>query len=137
MGTRSILLLVLSFSAATSAIDARWTPNGEGPAPYSTKARQQMGMDPGAFAGQGMAPPRKGGATLGFSLGMLLTMYLANNWKVVEALRKLLFSIIAPLLGAVNERRSAAAADAERLQLETARLARLERLKAKASNQSE
>ena len=58
--------------ALTTALDAKWTPNGEAPAPFSTKARQQTGMNPAAFAGQGQAPltPPSGGLRL--TLGSLV-----------------------------------------------------------------
>ncbi|KAL1514565.1 hypothetical protein AB1Y20_003659 [Prymnesium parvum] len=122
------LLVACFLCPPCEAIDMKWTPNGEGPAPFSTKARQQMGMDPGAFAGQTAVAPKSG--MLGFSLGMLLSIYLANNWKVVMAVQALVQSLIAPLISSVNSRRAAAASASERLQLESARKARLERLKA-------
>ena len=54
-------------------LDAKWTPNGEAPAPFSTKARQDMGIDPAAFAGQTQAPgaPPVGGS-LQFTIGALV-----------------------------------------------------------------
>ena len=42
---------LLSLYKLRGGLDAKWTPNGEAPAPYSTNARQQMGMDPQAMAG--------------------------------------------------------------------------------------
>ena len=91
-------------------------------------------MDPGAFAGQTQAPaaPGKSGV-LGFNLAMLLSIYLANNWKIVLAVSDVLKGLVAPFIGAAAARKAAAAAATERLQLEAARQARLERLKAKTA----
>ncbi|KAL3913382.1 MAG: hypothetical protein SGPRY_007999, partial [Prymnesium sp.] len=121
---RSAALLLVG-CICCGAIDMKWTPNGEAPAPFSTKARQQMGIDPQAFAG-GTSPATGGGSTLRFNLAMLLSIYLANNWKVVLALQQLLQSLIAPFLGSLSARSAAAAADSERLRLEAARKARVE-----------
>lgn len=65
-------LLAVTLVASTSALDAKWTPNGEAPAPFSTNARQQMGMDPAAMAA-GAVPPG-GSVMLPFNLGALLVM---------------------------------------------------------------
>ena len=134
MISRSVALLLGCSCALCGAIDMKWTPNGEGPAPFSTKAREQMGMDPGAFAGQTQAPaaPTKRGM-LGFNLAMLLSIYMANNWKIVLAVSNVLKGLVAPFIGAAAARKAAAAAATERLQLEAARQARLERLKAKTA----
>lgn len=120
------LLLALGCVAACGAIDMKWTPNGEGPAPFSTNARQQMGMDPAAMAGGAPAAPVGGG--LQFGVGALFVMYLANNWKVVVALQKVLGSLLAPLLGAAASRRDQAEQLAAAKKAEAARRARVERL---------
>jgi hypothetical protein len=66
-------LLLASCLLGAGALDAKWTPNGEAPAPFSTKARQEMGIDPTAFAGQAqgqpLAPPAR---MLPFNLGCLV-----------------------------------------------------------------
>jgi hypothetical protein len=66
-------VLVACLLAGCEALEAKWTPNGEAPAPFSTKARQEMGMDPAAFAGQAQAPLVPPGAGLPFSLGCLVS----------------------------------------------------------------
>jgi len=128
----AVLLLAVCCCTFCAAIDMKWTPNGEGPAPFSTKARQQMGMDPGAFAGQEQQAPAAGkSGMLGFSMGMVLSIYFANNWKIVLALQDVLRGLIAPFAGAAAARKAAATAASERLRLQTEKAARLERLKAK------
>jgi hypothetical protein len=127
---------VVAFAACCSvcaAIDMKWTPNGEGPAPFSTKARQQMGVDPAAMAGQAQAQGAPGGG-LGFSLGMLAVIYLSNNWKIVMALQHLVMQFLAPFLQANGARQEAVRLKAQQAEMERARLARLERLKAKTAS---
>ena len=123
---RGATLLLLAAGAA--ALDAKWTPNGEAPAPFSTKARQQMGVDPASFAGAQKAPT-SGGGTLGLSLGMALVVYLTNNWNLVIALQRLIEQLIAPFV----DSRRAAAERKDRLAtaaaMDSARKARLERLR--------
>ena len=114
-----------SLLALRGGLDAKWTANGESPAPYSTNARQQMGMDPQQMAGQmpGMpgqqqAPPQAPGAMLQFNLLALLVIYLANNWKIVLYLQDMVMTILQPFIGA----REARAAEAARAQREAGRL---------------
>ncbi|KOO24022.1 hypothetical protein Ctob_001587 [Chrysochromulina tobinii] len=122
-------ILALTF-ALTTALDAKWTPNGEAPAPFSTKARQQPGMNPAAFAGQGQAPltPPSGGLQL--TLGSLLVVYLANNWKIVLALQAFVLQLLQPFFSAAEVRRKKAeeaeqaAADAAARKARAARLAK-------------
>merc|ERR1719152_890430 len=88
--------------ALRGGLDAKWTPNGEAPAPYSAKARQQMGMDPQAMAqamggaGGAQAPAAAPGATLRFSLASLIVMYLTNNWKLMIALQDFVMKLLQP-----------------------------------------
>ena len=128
---------LISLLALRGGLDAKWTPNGEAPAPYSTNARQQMGMDPqamaGAMGGAGgapQAPPPAPGATLRFSLCSLLVVYLANNWKLVLALQDVILKLLAPFLNAAEARKEVAAKEAARAAAATARAARAARLKA-------
>mmetsp|Transcript_44057 Transcript_44057/g.115776 ORF Transcript_44057/g.115776 Transcript_44057/m.115776 type:complete len:143 (-) Transcript_44057:134-562(-) len=127
---------VLSFAlvvSLTTALDAKWTPNGEAPAPFSTKARQEMGIDPAAFAGQAGSPVTPpGGGSLQLTLGSLLVVYLANNWKIVLALQEFILAMLKPFFSAQDLKREkaeqaevVAAAAAAR----TARAARLSKTK--------
>lgn len=86
-----VVVLLLAVLTCAAGLEAKWTPNGEAPAPYSTKARQAMGMDPAAMAGMAgaAAAPVSPGGTLKFNLGCLLVVYLCNNWKIVLAVQEL------------------------------------------------
>ena len=76
---RGRFLLIAMCVCTCAALDAKWTPNGEAPAPFSTKAREAMGMDPTAFAGQAGNAVVPKGAMLQLTLGALLAMYISNN----------------------------------------------------------
>ena len=131
--------LVCAFALLVSwcaAIDMKWTPNGEAPAPYSTKAREAMGMDPAAMAGlqqagqkAPLAPP---GATLPFTLGCLLIAYIANNWKVALALQEMIMIVLRPFFKQMEAKKAASLKAAELASQAQARRARAERLKSKA-----
>ena len=114
----------------------QWTPNGEAPAPYSTKARQQMGMDPQAMAGMmgqagGAAPPAAvPGATMKFNLAALVVMYLTNNWKLVIALQEIVMKLLKPFLDMYNAQQVAKEKAAAAAATAAAREARLRRLSA-------
>ena len=94
-----------------------------------------MGMDPSAFAGQAtgqpLVPPK--GVGLRFNTGALLVMYLTNNWKVVIALQQLILKLLAPFIGAMDQRRVAQEKAAKAASLDAARQARISRLKSKAA----
>lgn len=92
-----------------------------------------MGIDPAAFAGQNAAHRGASGGSIGFSISMLLVVYLANNWKVVIALQQLLMHLIDPLIQANRARQAAASSRLQLSQMQKARQARLDRLKAKTS----
>lgn len=116
---------------AAAALEPKWTPNGDAPAPYSTRARQQMGMDPGAMAGAPQASgkplvPAKSAAP--FAFGALLIIYICNNWKVVEALQALVLQLIEPFLAASRAKQTADAQTAKEGAAVAARKARLARL---------
>ena len=118
-------VLALGFSAA---LDMKWTPNGEAPAPFSTKQREAMGMDPSAMAGgQPGQPEEPTGGTLTLGLGALLVVYVTNNWLLVQPLVNVLQGLLGPLLGAAAApkpaRKAVSAKDAQK-----ARAARLSRL---------
>ena len=125
-------LLLVAHAAVCAGLEAKWTPNGEAPAPFSQKARQEMGMDPQAFAGQAGAPIAMKGATTKLNMNMLMVMYLSNNWKLVLALQEFLLKLLKPFIDSMGARREqqekAAAAASEA----AARKARLKRLKAQA-----
>ena len=116
-------------------IEATWTPNGEAPAPFSTRARQQMGMDPGAMAGGAQPGPGGGGSRLGLSMAAVI--YLCNNWTIAVALRALLMKLLAPLLKALGSRRQAAAQQAQAAAKKQALAARKARLKAAAARKTQ
>ena len=125
----------LALLALRGGLDAKWTPNGEAPAPYSTNARQQMGMDQQAMAGMaaggaGAAPAPAPGATLHFNLIALLVMYICNNWKVVIALQEMIMKLLSPVTGAIGVRKELQAKQAASAAAATAREARLARLRA-------
>ena len=115
---------------AVLSLDAKWTPNGEAPAPFSTKARQQMGMDPAAFAGQAAAgaplvPP---GTMMKFNLLALLIMYITNNWKMVIAVQDIVLKALQPFLNAAEQKKAAKAREVQAKAKAAARSARLDRL---------
>ena len=130
--------MLLSILPCCLALDAKWTPNGEAPAPFSTSARNQMGMDPAAMAGQaGQAtaiPPA--GSIMKFNVVTLLIVYLCNNWKLVAGLQDIVMSLVQPLLGAAESRKQAAAAAAKAEAAAAARRARVSRLKATGGSRS-
>jgi len=130
-----VVVLLLAVLTCAAGLEAKWTPNGEAPAPYSTKARQAMGMDPAAMAGMAgaAAAPVSPGGTLKFNLGCLLVVYLCNNWKIVLAVQELVLKLLRPTLAARDAKRDAAERQATIKSTATARKARLERLK-KASS---
>lgn len=119
-------MLALSFSAA---LDMKWTPNGEGPAPFSTKQREAMGVDPSAMGGQpGQQPEATQGGTLTLGLGALLVVYFTNNWLRVQPLMDVLQGLLGPLLGAAAAPKPARAKAASAKDAQKARAARLSRL---------
>ena len=92
-------------------------------------------MDPAAMAGMAggggaAAPAPAPGATLKFSLVALIVMYICNNWKVVEVLQTMVMKIIAPMTGAMEQKREASAKLAASEAAAVAREARLARLRA-------
>lgn len=118
-------LTLLACLCVGNALEASWTPNGEGPAPYSTKAREAMGMDPAAMAGQ---PAAAGGGTARLGLYSLAVVYLTNNWNVVIALQQLIMKLLAPFLKSASAAKAAqarAAAEATQAEAREARAARL------------
>lgn len=116
--------------AGSSALDVKWTPNGEAPAPFSTKARQQMGMDPAAMAGQASRPAvRPKGVAVRYTLGALAMMYIANNWKMVLVLQDMVMKLLEPFLNARKATQAAATQQETQAQKEAARKARIARLK--------
>lgn len=135
---RSISVGLALISAAlplAAALDAKWTPNGEAPAPYSTNARQQMGMDPSAFAGQAKGPPAVppgGSVAMPFNAGALLVVYLSNNWKIVEAIQQIILKLLQPILSALSVRKEQQQKEAAATAAAAARKARLARLKSQA-----
>ena len=128
---------LLSLYKLRGGLDAKWTPNGEAPAPYSTNARQQMGMDPQAMAGmaggQQGAPAQAPGAAFKFSLLALLVMYICNNYKIVEAVQEIVMKLLKPFLDAKAAKEEAAAKQDAADAAAAARKARAARLKAQAS----
>ena len=109
------------------ALDMKWTPNGEGPAPFSKKQRESMGMDPAAMAGQ---PAAAQGGTLGLGLGALLVVYLTNNWKIVLAMQDVLRPLLSPLLLMIQSRQAATSKATSAAAARRSRSARLNRLAA-------
>lgn len=131
---RAVLALLCWAVCFCEALDAKWTPNGEAPAPFSTNARNAMGIDPAAFADgtTAGAPPK--GAALRFNVGALLIVYLANNWKAVVALQEMILKLLGPLLGASAARSEAAAKLSSDAAKAAARKARVARLAAEAAS---
>ena len=136
---RTGLGLLIASLGFCVGLDAKWTPNGEAPAPFSTNARQQMGIDPAAFAGQTTAqqPLQVPGATLRFNLVTLVAVYLANNWKLVLAVQDIVMKLLQPFLSAQTQRKEAQAEAARLDSVAAARKARLERLKRQQAGDSE
>ena len=124
---RPVLLLLCCTLCSSLALDMKWTPNGEGPAPFSKNAREQMGMDPAAMAGQ-PAAARGGGGTLGMGLGALLVAYITNNWNVVLALQRAMQRLLGSLLLASASKSVARAQTTDAAAAKRARAARLNRL---------
>lgn len=152
------LLIATVLLPSCSAIDMKWTPNGEAPAPYSANARAKMGMDPAAMAGQAQgAPLTPPGAGLPFTIGALvrrrssspspemsgstvhMTMvshslrsqvmvYFANNWKVMIALQEMIMVLLRPFLKAMDARKVAQERHSQQVAQAAARRARAERL---------
>eukprot|EP00325_Prymnesiales_sp_UTEX-LB-985_P026815 CAMPEP_0174722486 /NCGR_PEP_ID=MMETSP1094-20130205/38579_1 /TAXON_ID=156173 /ORGANISM="Chrysochromulina brevifilum, Strain UTEX LB 985" /LENGTH=133 /DNA_ID=CAMNT_0015923355 /DNA_START=67 /DNA_END=468 /DNA_ORIENTATION=+ len=100
---RSVLLMMSL--AACVAIDMKWSPNGEAPAPFSTNARKAAGIDPAAFAGQTQAPLTPPGSSLQLTLGALIVVYLTNNWKLVLALQEVLLGMLKPFFKSMEDRK--------------------------------
>ena len=103
----------------------KWTPNGEGPAPFSTKQREAMGVPPDAMAGQPAAPS---GGTFGLGLGALIVVYFTNNWNVVIALQGVLSKLLGPIMGAAAAKQASRARATNAAQAAQARSARLSRM---------
>ena len=132
----SLLLMLAALLPLSSALDAKWTPNGEAPAPFSTRARQEMGIDPQSFAGQTQATKPVSTGTFGLVVGSLLTMYLCNNWKIVLVLQELVMTLLKPLLVSLGAAKEQKAKQARAVQAEAARKARIARLKKSAAASS-
>lgn len=138
--TRSAFIMLRGLALFTccfvcTAIDMRRLPrhdtsNGEMRVPFSTKARR-TGVGPAAAApAQAQAHGAMPGSGVGFSLAMLLVVYFSNNWKVVLTLQRLIMRLLGPCLQSYHARTEAASARVQSAQLNTARKARLERLRA-------
>merc|ERR1719261_2423555 len=126
MSGRLVVALLLCCALCSSlALDMKWTPNGEGPAPFSKNAREQMGMDPAAMAGEPAAA--QGGGTMKLRLGALLVVYFTNNWNVVIALQGALQRLMGPMLLASASKGAAKAKAADAAAAKRARAARLSR----------
>ena len=124
-----LLLATTLLLPSCSALDVKWTPNGEAPAPYSTNARAKMGMDPAAMAGQAAgAPLTPPGAGLPFTIGALVMVYFANNWKVMIALQEMIMVLLRPFLKAMDARKEAQEQLSQKAAQAAARRARAERL---------
>ena len=123
------LVAALGLCALAGALDAKWTPNGEAPAPFSTKAREQMGIDPSQFAGGAPAPASGGGSTLKLGMGMLAAIYLANNWNVAVALQGFLLKLLGPLLASMRDSQAQKARAADAALADDVRKARASRLR--------
>ena len=121
-----VALLLCCALCSSLALDMKWTPNGEGPAPFSKNAREQMGMDPAAMAGEPAAA--QGGGTMKLGLGALLVVYFTNNWNVVIALQGALQRLMGPMLLASASKGAAKAKAADAAAAKRARAARLSRL---------
>jgi len=133
---RDLVVLLFALVTCAAGLEAKWTPNGEAPAPHSTKARQAMGMDPAAMAGMAGAagaPVSPPGGALKFNLGCLLVVYLCNNWKIVLAIQELVLKLLRPTLAARDAKRDAAERQSAIKATATARKARLQRLRQSSS----
>merc|ERR1712087_934251 len=124
MGMRSAL--VLATVACGAALDMKWTPNGEAPLPFSTKAREQMGVDPAAFAG---SQQRLSGGTVGLGLSSLAIISLTNNWNIVLMLHELVRQMLQPLFTAIQSKQEQKKRVQSAAAAEQARKARLNRLR--------
>ena len=122
---RCRLVLVGVACVSVHAIDMKWTPNGEGPAPFSTKARQQMGIDPQSFA---QAPNIKS-VTTRMGLASLAVMYVTNNWCIVLALRDWLTRLFEPIFRAMRAQKEQKERLATAKAAEAARTNRVNRLR--------
>lgn len=134
---------LVALLALRGGLDAKWTPNGEAPEPYSTNARQAAGMDPAQMAGaaagmpgQPQGAPPAPGATLQFSLLALLVFYLANNWKLVQGIQDIVMKMLAPFINASAVRKETQAKEAAADAAAAAREARAARLRAAKSKSS-
>jgi len=89
-----------------------------------------MGVDPAAFAGQAQAPLTPPGSSLQLTLGALIVVYLANNWKIVLALQDVLMVALKPLFKTMEDRKvqkealSVAQSQADARKARAARLAK-------------
>ena len=122
-----VALLLCCALCSSLALDMKWTPNGEGPAPFSKNAREEMGMDPAAMAGE-PAAAQGGGGTLQLGLGALLVVYFTNNWNVVLALQGALQRLMGPMLLASASKGAAKVQATDAAAAKRARAARLSRL---------
>uniref|UniRef100_A0A7S0JH44 Uncharacterized protein n=1 Tax=Calcidiscus leptoporus TaxID=127549 RepID=A0A7S0JH44_9EUKA len=129
------VMLALCAVCGIVALDVKWTPNGEAPAPFSKKAREQMGIDPSSFAGG--AQPVARGSTLRLGVGALVVMYVTHNWNAVLALQAFVLKLIEPLVKAIRSSKEQKQRALEAAQAEKARLARVNRLKAKSEGGEE
>lgn len=127
MSSRLVALLLCCALCSSLALDMKWTPNGEGPAPFSKNAREEMGMDPAAMAGE-PAAAQGGGGTLQLGLGALLVVYFTNNWNVVLALQGALQRLMGPMLLASASKGAAKVQATDAAAAKRARAARLSRL---------
>ena len=125
----AIVACVVCLLPLAAGLDAKWTPNGEAPAPFSTRARQEMGIDPQSFAGQTQATKQVTG-TLGLSVGSLLTVYICNNWKLVIMLKEFIMTLLKPFLNSAAAKREAQARMDRAAAADSARKARLSRIQA-------
>ena len=129
-----LALVLVALASRAIALDAKWTPaegTGDGPAPYSTKAREAMGIDPAQMAGGGQAAPKPGG-TAGLFLSMMGVVYFANNWKIAESLMNVGMGLAAPFLAQRAAAAEAAVAAENKARMARVREARASRLAADA-----
>jgi hypothetical protein len=82
-------------------LDAKWTPNGDAPAPFSARARAEMGMDETPGGRRKPVQPDNWSDGLKVNLGALIVMYLANNWNVALNLQKGTRTLLGPVAGGV------------------------------------
>ena len=130
-----LALVLVALASRALALDAKWTPaegTGDGPAPYSTKAREAMGIDPAQMAGGGQAAAPKPGGTAGLFLSMMGVIYFANNWKIAESLMNVGMGLAAPFLAQRAAAAEAAVAAENKARMARVREARASRLAADA-----